>query len=384
MTTTDTTTTATTLRRVRVLFYAVNGLGLGHITRLTALCRAMQAQNPAIDPLFITTSEADNLLNKYDIPYIHLPSKSIASKSGSLSYRRLARMYAGVVNPVYDIFQPNIVVVDTMVTGALQDLVSILRFGNCFKVYVHRARKTDAYEDYMVQAQRFYDLVLAPHYRDSELIPMPLGHDVPLYWSGPLMLVEGHEARERDAVRKKLGVQNNELLVLISLGGGGDETNPETLKNLIELLRPLPNIKLLFAEGLLGKESLIEEHNILITNEYPVAKLLNGVDFAFASAGYNTFHELLHFGIPTAFIPKLRGYDDQVLRAKRAAEKGACFVCVEDENFTDSLLYCIKKMFDMEYRSEIAKKAKLYVPQNHVQEAAETILQAWQEWETQG
>ncbi|SFC26337.1 Predicted glycosyl transferase [Flexibacter flexilis DSM 6793] len=381
MTATTTITEITPKRRIRAVFYAVNGLGLGHLTRLIALCRAMQAQNPLLDALFITTSEADNLLNKYGIPYVHLPSKNLASQSGSLTYRRLARLYSAVVNPVFDVFQPNILVVDTMVTGSMQDLLNVLRFGNFFKVYVHRARKLEAYEDYTIQAQRFYDLVLTPHYRDTEVIPMPAGFNVPLYWSGPLMLTHRHEAHTRQIVRTRFGIQEHEKLVLISLGGGGDDTNPQTLDFLLRMLAPIPDIKLLFAEGLLRKEAYQGLGNVLVTSEYPVSRLLDGVDFAFASAGYNTFHELLYFGVPTMFVPKLRGYDDQVLRATRAADKGACLVAVEDENFEAIAQQHLGVLLDNEKRQHIAQAACQYVPENHVQEAADAIWQAWQLWD---
>ena len=195
------------------------------------------------------------------------------------------------------------------------------------------------------------------------------------------MLADKATAYTREEVRKRFGVSDDKLLVFISLGGGGDETNPETLRNLLQILSQIPQVQLLFAEGLLAKNAFAGTDNILVINEYPASKLLNGIDFALASAGYNTFHELLYFGVPTIFMPKLRGYDDQALRAQRAADKGACLMCVENEDFKENVTQQINLLLDSELRGKMRTSAQQYVPQNHVQEAARTVIEAWQQWE---
>ncbi|MBC8109473.1 MAG: hypothetical protein H7Y04_00275, partial [Verrucomicrobia bacterium] len=224
-------------KRLRVLLYAVNGIGLGHLTRLLAIARQIKKAEPDTDLLFITSSDADNLLSKENIPYIHLPSKTVASQSETLTFRKMGRLYSALVNPVFDIFQPHILIVDTMVTGSFQDLLNGLRFGNCFKVFIHRSRKIESYDQNSIQAQRFYDLVIAPHYKNTEIIPMPVGFDIPLYWAGNIMLIEKPEAFTREKVRKEFNIAEHELLMLISLGGGGDASNFHTLQMVLTLVK---------------------------------------------------------------------------------------------------------------------------------------------------
>lgn len=370
-------------KNVRAMFYAINGLGLGHLTRLLAICRAMQKICPSIEPLFVTTSDADNVLSKYRVPYVHLPSKTVAAQTDIFTHRKLARLYNGLLNPIYDIFQPHLLIVDTMTTGALHDLLNILRFGNTYKVFIHRARKTTAYEQFDIQAQRFYDLVIAPHYANTEVIPMPVGFDVPLYWSGPILLTDNNENYpSRSEIRRKWNINDDELFVLISLGGGGDAKDNQTLKKITNLVyQYFPQLRLLFAKGLLSfyDEENFQHERLLVTNQYPMTSILAGVDFAIAGAGYNTFHELLHFGVPSIFIPRERGYDDQLARSQRAAASQACLFCLEDDFFMDNLRTAIQQMLHADIRQQFSKQACAYVPRNHAKETAEIILRKWQE-----
>jgi UDP-N-acetylglucosamine--N-acetylmuramyl-(pentapeptide) pyrophosphoryl-undecaprenol N-acetylglucosamine transferase len=381
---------ATTLKRLRVLFYAVNGVGLGHLTRLLAIARQLRKLYLDTELLFLTSSDADNLLSQDGIPYVHLPSKTVVGQSGSLTYRQLGRMYSAVVNSVFDTFRPNLLLVDTMVTGSFQDLLNVLRYGNTFNVFIHRVRKMEAYDTGMVQAQRFYDLVVAPHYQHAEIIPMPAGFEVPLFWSGPIMLLEKSQALDRQQVRGFFGLKENEKLVFVSLGGGGDASNRQTFGTLFSVLKRYENIRVLWAEGLLSEVSVLTEmlkntgfppEKVIRTREFPVAKFFKGVDWAVAAAGYNTFHELLYFGVPTLFVPKLRGYDDQLARACQAEKAGACLVCQEDDNFVINLTPLLDILQNESVREELSSSATGLIPHNHAAETARAILDAWQQRE---
>ncbi len=377
-------------KRLKVLFYAVNGIGLGHLTRLLAIAKKLKINFPDSDLLFITSSDADNILSKEGIPYVHLPSKTVVGQSGTLTYRKMGRLYNALVNAVYDNFQPHILVVDTMVTGSFHDLLNILRFGNCFKVFVHRARKIEAYEQSVIQAQRFYNLVIAPHYKNAEIIPMPIGFDVPLFWAGPIMLTNKENAEERESLRKRLNVTNEENLVFISLGGGGDASNEQTLLSVFNVLSNFSeNIKILLAEGLLSNTTVIRQvidkniwlkNKIIRLSEYPVANLFNALDLAISGAGYNTFHELLYFGIPSIFIPKVRGYDDQLARAKMAESKNACLVCEEDENFEINFYSKWQELENVEKQKKLKENCLQLIPNNYADQAAKAILSELNEW----
>ena len=60
-----------------------------------------------------------------------------------------------------------------------------------------------------------------------------------------------------------------------------------------------------------------------VVREFPLSRRFRAFDLAVSAAGYNSFHELLRFGIPTLFIPNQdTALDDQQGRARFASDKG--------------------------------------------------------------
>jgi UDP-N-acetylglucosamine:LPS N-acetylglucosamine transferase len=60
-----------------------------------------------------------------------------------------------------------------------------------------------------------------------------------------------------------------------------------------------------------------------VVREYPLSRYFHAFDVAISASGYNSFHELLRFGVPTLFVPnRSTAMDDQVARASFAAKKG--------------------------------------------------------------
>jgi hypothetical protein len=72
-------------------------------------------------------------------------------------------------------------------------------------------------------------------------------------------------------------------------------------------------------------------------SRYTPVELFLGLDAAVASAGYNTFHELMFAGVPTVFLPLPRIADDQAERARRAEAAGAARIAPTLEAIPDLL-----------------------------------------------
>ena len=65
------------------------------------------------------------------------------------------------------------------------------------------------------------------------------------------------------------------------------------------------------------------QSDVHVIHEFPLSRRFRAFDLAVSASGYNSFHELLRFGIPTLFIPNQdTALDDQEARARFASDKG--------------------------------------------------------------
>src|SRR4029434_9623309 len=63
--------------------------------------------------------------------------------------------------------------------------------------------------------------------------------------------------------------------------------------------------------------------SVHVVRDFPLSRRFRAFDLAVSAAGYNSFHELLRFGIPTLFIPNQdTALDDQQGRARFASDRG--------------------------------------------------------------
>ncbi len=59
-----------------------------------------------------------------------------------------------------------------------------------------------------------------------------------------------------------------------------------------------------------------------LDSTYPMSRYLRAFDATVSAAGYNAYHELIRFGVPSLFVPMRRQTDDQHARARYAEESG--------------------------------------------------------------
>ena len=116
------------------------------------------------------------------------------------------------------------------------------------------------------------------------------------------------------------------LCALVQLGSGNNRDVEELLDPIIAAAQRL-GIELLASEWLISNNP-IRRRNLRYLSAFPTARYLNAFDFAISAAGYNSFHELLHHGLPCIFLPNDdQRVDDQRARAAFADREGAG-ICV--------------------------------------------------------
>ena len=360
---------------MRILFYAVNGLGLGHVTRLMAIAREIRNLKRGTEILFLTSSEADSIIYKEGFPAVKLPSKTIARESG-MQARIHSRMLQQTAWSVFSAFNPHVTVVDTFPLGFCYELDPVLMWKTCKFVFIYRQRKSEKALDKRFQAalQR-YNLVIVPHEKQEFGVAMPPG--VRSLFAGKIIIRGKKDLLPAETVKQEFGLPPDKKNVLITLGGGGQKGLETQIDKVLDVLAGYPAVHPVVAQGnllrCLNTRCTAANGNgrpySVIKQYFPLCELYNAFDYVVAGCGYNTVNELLYFNKPAVYLPFERQVDDQVLRAQTIHDAGLGLKADPEntdsikESFNglldDDVYWAIKKnLGKMRFRNSAGKSAR--------------------------
>jgi UDP-N-acetylglucosamine--N-acetylmuramyl-(pentapeptide) pyrophosphoryl-undecaprenol N-acetylglucosamine transferase len=306
---------------LRVVCYAVNGTGVGHVTRLLAIARWMRRYTAAMDQKlevwFLTSSEADGLVFAEGFAAFKIPSKTIVAEAGidRRAYVALAKQW---VWHTLGLLRPDLLIVDTFPRGSFGELLSALDLCRA-AAFIYRPVRREVAEREDFQAMlSLYDLLLVPE-TGAEVV-VPGGAKGQVVDVGPILGRERWELLPREVARERLGIREAEKCVYVSAGGGGDRDAERQIHGAVDALSADPSMSVVVGAGPLYRGAPFPGVTILPGR---VAEWSLAFDAAVSAAGYNTFGELMFAGVPTAFLPQHKLADDQAARAERAALAGA-------------------------------------------------------------
>ncbi|MEZ4219737.1 MAG: hypothetical protein R3B13_02330 [Polyangiaceae bacterium] len=294
---------------LRIVSYAINGRGMGHLVRQLAILRWVRRITTLLsvrtEIWVLTSSEADTLARREGFPAFKLPSKAMLRDAGIEPHRYLALARGWVLNAVAGL-SPDLLLVDTFPGGSFGELVSVLELAKHRVLVARRVRQQFADED-PYQA-------LLPLY-ERQIVPDEGG-------GGPILLREREELLPRDDARRQLGVTTDARTVYLTLGGGGDDAAASVLPRLTERLRTA-GMHVVVGAGPLYQGPELRGDGVVWMDRYCPMELFPAFDAAVSAGGYNSFHELMFAGVPTVFMPQPRIADDQRERVHAAQKAGA-------------------------------------------------------------
>lgn len=365
-------------RRIKILNYAVNGSGLGHVTRLIAINRWIDRLSIAcgVEPeiYFLTTSEADSLVWRNGFASFKIPSKTSVkdSRIPIENYLRMARQW---VWNALNLIQPDLLIVDTFPNGSFGELVNALDLAR-HKAFIYREMKLDFSSRPAFQAMLpLYDQILVPHAASEVSLTLPERIRRRTTFTGPILVRDREELLPRDEARTRLGIPSEKLAVYLSAGGGGDDTADTTLTSLMDALGSDPSLHLVVGAGPLYRGVPRRGPHITWLTECDTVEMLSGIDLAVTAAGYNTFSELMFLGIPTVFYAQEKVADIQDKRLARAVAQGAAAMLplpFTAEQARDA----VAPLKEEAVRETMSAAARKLVPKNAARTAAAQLLTA--------
>jgi UDP-N-acetylglucosamine--N-acetylmuramyl-(pentapeptide) pyrophosphoryl-undecaprenol N-acetylglucosamine transferase len=364
---------------LRVVLYAVNGSGVGHLVRLVAIGRWLRryAAHAGLRPeiYFLTSSEADSILFAERFASFKLPSKTAVGRAGidKITYLSLAKQW---VWHSLGLLRPDLFVVDTFPRGSFGELLGALDLCRN-KAFVYRPVRDELAGRADFQAMLpLYDLVLVPEAEGQAAAIVPAAVRSRTRYTGPILVRDRAELLPRAAARARLGIEDDAIAVYVSAGGGGDEVAEAQITSTCAALAHRPELRLVVAAGPLYQGRRVHGEHVRWLNEPGAAELMAGMDLAVAAAGYNTFHELMHAGVPTVFVPQQKIADEQAVRARRAEAEGAAIVLAASDPgaSADALVAAVERFLDPEARARASSAARALVPRGHGRDAAAELL----------
>lgn len=372
-------------RSLRIVSYAVNGRGLGHLVRQVSLHRWMRRYaafaGVRTEHWFLTTSEADTLLHFEGFAGFKLPSKSVVEPAGidKASYLGLAKQW---VWHSVGLLRPDLLIVDTFPEGSFGELPSVLDLCKHTALVLRPVKEGFSRLGGFRAAVPLYERVIVPtsglsfddddEARACAEIAEWAGPRVRRV--GPTSLFERFDALPREDARRALGVPEGALALLVTGGGGGDDDVRALFERALAAAGDDANVHLIFAAGPLYRGAPVRGSGARVTwwTSHDLARYLGGVDAAVSAAGFNATHELLLAGVPTLLVPQRKIADDQHARAERLARLGlALSGDLEAAAFQGSL----RALLDEARRAELRERLAAAGLRNHARDAAAQLLE---------
>ena len=298
----------------RVLFATSNGTGLGHLNRAMAIARRLPA---AAEVKLFTLSQAAPVVRGagFDVGYLSSYRRQ-ASGTDRAWNLRLRDVFAEVVAD----YAPDVVVFDGVHPyRAVTHVLS--RRGAPPSVWCRRPMWRAGSSRAPLQRQGAFDAVLEP----GELASRSDRGPTTQFRAGavrvpPIVFLDREELLGRAEAAAELGLDPDRRTALVTLGQGGllDAAVARTL----EALAAQPDVQVAALQSSLAPGMQVPDGVVHLRSTFPMSRYFNAFDLAVSAAGYNGFHELIAFGVPTLFVPMERNTDDQFARARWAAAEG--------------------------------------------------------------
>ncbi len=342
-------------RGARAIVYSHDTYGLGNIRRMLAISRHLVEHLPDLSILLITGSP---VIHSFRLPsrldYIKLPClsrvkrESYSSKYLKLGDVEMTRLRSILIQDAVLAFEPDLFLVDKKPYGINNELTCVIRRLRRERPWTNHVLilrdiidspeatiRTWEERDYY-RAIDLFDQILVLGSRD--VFDLCSEYRLPAHAAEKVTFCgytrrEG-TVRERAEVRREIGVEDDEKLVLVTTGGGQD--GAFLLKAYLDdepLLGEKHGVKSLIVDGpeipeLHWKEihSKASGHPRVTLLDFTddMLSLMNAADLVVSMGGYNTTCEILTLNKRAIVVPRVAPVEEQLIRAERLSRMG-CF-----------------------------------------------------------
>lgn len=332
---------------MRIAFHAINGVGLGHVVRATAIAEEVRRLRPDAKILFLTNAADTSMVTRAGFDFIGIPPRLTEPHADPHRVRRAlpAPLEHAALTAALQTFRPDLVVFDTHAPLTLTRFAAEI---GARSVLVQRAMRRENMEEFFAGgAAPMFDRIVVPEEPDE--VDLRGGLHLPISVTGPV--VRGLDARPPRRVHWPR--------VIVMAGGGGQPLDARRFlraaadAHILARTR-IPSLSTLLVGGPYSDapEELGGIAGMEVTRSCPnLLALLARADLVVSQAGYNSIAEIRALRKPAILVPGYRRAEDQAARAKRLVQTGAAVLArPEARSIADrleALLRSPKKLSEM-------------------------------------
>lgn len=305
----------------RILFHAINHVGLGHLNRLLAIAEYLREGCALKQCLFLIEGGRD-LIQSTDLPWIQIPAFGDFRSERWLKWFGISeceKYPEGITRAVAQIFGPDIVVLDTVlykpvvagIAGTSAKVVLVGRIGDLLRRQLDSGIPEFDRLDLVLVPQEEAEISITDRQRLRKI-------KCRVVYTGPIVRDRGGDPQQ---LRRTLGLSESDPLIVLTLGGGGWNFAERLLMSVIEarglILHKVPTCKLVILCGphFTGSLPKTDDFVLYVSQFEPnVGAFLRAASVVVCMCGYNTMNEVVLAEVPTICVPAPEA-DDQLARA---------------------------------------------------------------------
>lgn len=351
--------------RPSILLVTSNGTGMGHLTRQTAIARAL---GDRADCVLLSLSSGISVVEDQGIRAEYLPSYQRPWMPRQEWNSYLADRVVALGNEVH----ADVIAFDGV--APYRGLAMARRqLPNTAFVWFRRGMWRVGRNAGALRTEAFFDLIIEPgdfaQQADKGLTATRRRQVIE-----PVSLLDVITPRDRRSAAQALGLDPDQPTALISLGSGAIGDDAEASSAAAAVLRNAGwQIATTKAALATTEHGLAGVH--VLRDIYPLAEYVKAFDLVVSSAGYNAVHEFVAAAIPTVLIPNTHtSTDDQVARARTLDADGVA-IWVDPTTGPEGVTAAVSQA--LKCRSALTAAAGALASQHHggAHEAAELLLQ---------
>lgn len=317
-----------------IIFYAINGVGLGHLSRTLGIASAIRATDPHYPIVFITEATDSRIVKQYPFAFYQIPNRDalfLERRWRDLNQEAVLRAWTGILDSILQAYSPKLIVYDTYIWPEFQILVRKKRIRQA--LIMRKQRDLQQWLHDQMPILEDMDLIVFPHH-ELELGGLTL----PPYISASKATFSGPVLRrsisdlDPSFDREAFGLNKDSFLITITNGGGNalKEKSDDFIYVVTEAIKlvelKLPFFQIMLILGPMSSQFIpfttLRKGDVIIKEYEPnLLELFSISNLVIARGGYNTILELSEIGVPSLCIPAIRYHDDQRQRIQQASQK---------------------------------------------------------------